>query len=88
MGTITTRWQTLATTRYVAPLAIPSNPAAHGGACLLQIRRDRLGGDLIGRRVNTNGRHQEISEPFAMDSETLERWQAIAAAAAHSLSIH
>lgn len=77
--TITTTWKTIAIVAFdgrVAPAHEPENRAAHGGVRLLQARRDRSG--LWGRRVNSNGRHKEFGEPFALDAETLEHWQSIA----------
>lgn len=77
--TITTTWKTIAIVAFdgrVAPAHEPENRAAHGGVQLLQARRGRDG--LLGRRVNSNGGHREVGEPFQLDAETLEHWQSIA----------
>lgn len=73
---ITKRWTTVATVGYQSINAIRQNPSAHGGVCHLQARKGANG--PIGRKVNTNGRHDEVGESFALDADTLERWERIA----------
>jgi hypothetical protein len=72
---ITTRWTTIATVGYQPGIAKDENPSAHGAVCHLQARRGVNG--LIGRKVNTNGRHSETSETFRLDAETLANWRKI-----------
>lgn len=74
---ITTRWTTIATVGYTASVSKNENRAAHGGVCHLQARKGANG--VIGRKVNTNGRHQEIGEAFPLDAATLARWERIEA---------
>ena len=74
---ITTRWTTIATVGYLPGIAKNENRAAHGAVCHLQARKGESG--IIGRKVNTNGRHQEISEAFPLDAETLAHWERIEA---------
>ena len=78
MNAITTKWTTLAITGYRGSVSRNEERRAHGGVCLLQVRRGANG--ILGRRVNSNGRHRETSEAFAMDDATLANWQAIAKA--------
>jgi hypothetical protein len=75
---LTSRFQTIAIVGFSAGVSRDQNPAAHGGVCLLQARIGTNG--QFGRKVNTNGRHKEIGEAFALDHDTLRHWQAIAAA--------
>lgn len=76
MTTITSRYTTIATVGYTGSVTRNENRAAHGGVCHLQARRGANG--IIGRRVNTNGRHQEVGEPFDLDANTLTHWERIA----------
>lgn len=72
---ITTRWTTIATVGYTASVSRHQNPAAHGAVCHLQARKGANG--TIGRKVNSNGRHEEIGESFPLDADTLARWESI-----------
>lgn len=78
MNAITTRWITLAITGYRGSVSRNEERRAHGGVCLLQVRRGANG--TLGRRVNSTGRFQEIGEAFKMDDATLASWEAIAKA--------
>jgi hypothetical protein len=73
---ITTRWTTIATVGDCGSVSRDENRSAHGGVCLLQARKGANG--TLGRKVNSNGRHQETGEAFPLDSETLARWERIA----------
>lgn len=77
--TITTKWQTLAITGYCGSVSRNEERRAHGGVCLLQVRRTK-DGTTQGRKVNSTGRFKEIGEPFLLDDKTLANWQAIAKA--------
>jgi hypothetical protein len=44
----------------------------------LQVRKGANG--LLGRKVNSNGRHEEKGEAFAIDADTLAHWGKIAKA--------
>lgn len=79
MTKITSKYTTIATVGYTGSVnSKRENRAAHGAVCHLQARKGVNG--LIGRRVNTNGRHQEVSEAFELDSDTLHHWECIAKA--------
>jgi hypothetical protein len=52
------------------------NPAAHGAVCLLQARINAKG-EQIGRKVNTNGRHEEVGNAFRLDNDTLSHWESM-----------
>lgn len=78
MAKITTKWTTVATVGYSSSVSRNENRSAHGGVCHLQARKGTNG--LLGRKVNTNGRHEEKSESFDLDSETLTHWEKIAKA--------
>jgi hypothetical protein len=72
MFKITTKFQTVATTGYVGPVSRNENRAAHGGIRHLQARKGKKG--LLGRYVNSNGRHQEVGESFPMHQLQLSQW--------------
>ena len=75
---ITTKFKTIAVVGFTRSVSSRSyNPSAHGGVCLLQARRTPAG-KLLGRRVNSNGRHSETGESFELSESGLEHWQAIA----------
>lgn len=73
---ITSKWQTVATVGYTGSVSRDENRAAHGAVCHLQARKGKNG--LIGRKVNSNGRHHEVGEAFALDAEMLAHWERIA----------
>ena len=75
--TITTRWKTIATVGYRGCVnSHDSNPCAHGAVCHLEARRNAYG-ELLGREVNSNGRHQETGKAFSLTAERLAEWQRI-----------
>ena len=74
--TITTKWTTIATVGFRGSVSRDENRAAHGAVCHMQAREGKNG--LLGRKVNTNGRHQEIGKAFDLDSATLSHWESIA----------
>jgi len=77
---VTNTWATLAIVGYrgsVAESARDENRAAHGGVCLLQVRRNKAG-LRIGRRVNSNGSHKEFGKAFPLFAQTLAQWEMIA----------
>ena len=78
MTKITTKWTTVATVGYRGSVSRDENRSAHGGVCHLQARKGANG--ILGRKVNTNGRHEEKGEAFALDAETLAHWESIAKA--------
>ena len=74
---ITTKYTTLCTVGYTGSVSRDENRAAHGGVCHIQVRRGANG--LLARKVNSNGRHQEISESFIPTAEQMKNWESIAA---------
>lgn len=72
---LTSKFQTVATVGYTGSVSSNQNRAAHGAVCLLQARRTADG--IVGRRVNSNGRHSEVGKAFALDADTLAQWQRI-----------
>ena len=70
-------FETVAIVGFSGSVSRDENRSAHGGVCLLQARRNAKG-EIIGRKVNSNGRHQEVGESFRLDLETLEQWERIA----------
>lgn len=78
MAKITTKWTTVATVGYSGSVSRNENRAAHGAVCHLQARKGANG--LLGRKVNTNGRHEEKGEAFDLDADTLGHWGTIAKA--------
>ena len=76
MTEVSVRWKTIATVGFTHSVGSNVNRAAHGGVCHLQARITKTG--LVGRKVNSNGLHQEVGEPFAIDEEVLANWERIA----------
>ena len=72
---LTTKFKTIATVGYTGSVSRDENRAAHGAVCHLQARKTPTG--ILGRKVNTNGRHQEIGPSFSLDTETLAHWMTI-----------
>ena len=80
MSKVTNRFSTIATVGFVGSVSRKNeNRAAHGAVCHLQARR--TAGGLRGRKINSNGRHSEVGESFALDADTLAQWQRIARSA-------
>lgn len=79
MMKISSKWTTVATVGFTGSVSREENRAAHGAVCHLEARQGRSG--LRGRKVNSNGRHHEVGESFALDADTLAHWQSIAKAA-------
>lgn len=74
---LTMRWRTVATVCFTHEVSKDENKAAHGGVCLLQLRKGKY--SVFGRKINVNGLHKEVGEPFLVDDYTKERWLALAA---------
>jgi hypothetical protein len=66
------RWATAAIVGYTGAVSRDEDRRAHGGVCLLQLRRSRSG--ILARKVNSNGRHEEIGTPWTPDAETVAHW--------------
>jgi len=80
MTKITSKYTTIATVGYSGSVSSKNeNRSAHGAVCHLQARKGANG--IIGRKVNTNGRHQEVGEAFELDADTLAHWERIAKSA-------
>ena len=76
MVTLTNKYKTIATVGYTGSVSSKNeNRAAHGAVCHLQARKTTDG--LKGRKVNSNGRYQEIGQAFDLDAETLSHWERI-----------
>jgi hypothetical protein len=76
MNAITTTWKTIAIVGYSGAVASPQNYDAHGGVCLLEARQAKSG--LLGRKVNSTGRHREVGKPFSLTADQLAQWQKLA----------
>jgi hypothetical protein len=73
---ITSKFQTVATVGFSCSVnSSNQNPAAHGAVCHLQARKTADG--IVGRKVNSNGRHSETGRSFPLDADTLAQWQRI-----------
>lgn len=80
MVKITAKYTTVATVVYTGSVNSKNeNRAAHGAVCHLQARKGANG--IVGRKVNSNGRHQEIGDSFPLDADTLAHWERIAKSA-------
>lgn len=75
---ITSKYQTICTTGYKGSVSRNENPAAHGGVCHVQVRRSN--GRVLARRVNSNGRHDEIGEAFEPTDDEIAHWDSLAKA--------
>ena len=74
---LTSKFTTVATVGYQGSLnSRNENRSAHGAVCHLQARRNSAG-EIVGRKINSNGRHQETGVAFALDSDTLAQWERI-----------
>lgn len=74
---ITSKWQTVAIVGFTGSVnPYDENRAAHGAVTLLQARR--AGDKILGRRVNSNGRHSETSNSFVLSDDEIKNWKAIA----------
>jgi len=73
---LTHRWQTICTVGYTGSVSSDENRSAHGGVCHCQARLARTG-EIIGRKANSNGRHEEVGEPFVIDEGRVRHWAAI-----------
>lgn len=74
---LTNRWKTICTLAYDGSVSRYENRAAHGGVCLHQARVTR-DGRIMGRKVNTNGLHEEVGEPFEIDADRVAHWHSLA----------
>ncbi len=75
---LTRTWRTIAVVRHYGAVSRYEDPRAHAGVCLLQARTGKHG--ALGRRVNSAGRHYEVSEVFGLTAETLAQWRSVQAA--------
>ena len=73
---LTSRWQTICTVGYTGSVSRDENRSAHGGVCHCQARLSK-DGTIMGRKVNSNGRHEEVGEPFAIDEDRVMHWASI-----------
>ena len=65
MVTLNNQWQKVYTVEFTGALSTAHpNPAAHGGTCDIEMRRD-CSGRLQARLVNRNGDHLETGNPFS-----------------------
>ena len=69
---LTTRWNTACTVGYTASVSREENRSAHGGVTHVQVRRGARG--IIARKVNSNGRHQEVGATFTPTAEQIQHW--------------
>ena len=73
---LTSRYQTIATVGYTGSVSRNENRSAHGGVCLLQARRT-ASGQILARKVNSNGRHQEVGQSCTIDADQLAHWESM-----------
>lgn len=76
MITLTNKWKTICTIGYSATVnPWNENRSAHGGVCHCQARTKD--GKILARKVNSNGRAEEIGRPYEIDKDQLEHWERI-----------
>lgn len=74
---VTMRWKTICTVCFRGAVdALKENPAAHGNVCHFQVRKNAFG-EVLGRKVNSNGSHREVGKAFLIDDATLARWESL-----------
>lgn len=73
---LTARWKTIVALGYECSVSRNENRAAHGGVCLHQARLSK-DGRIMGRKVNSNGRHEEVGEPFEIDADRVAHWESL-----------
>lgn len=64
-------WRTVCTLPYSHPLRENQDPRAHGGHCVVEVRKVR--GRLQARKVNVNGQYRECGDAYAIDDAELTR---------------
>lgn len=74
--TLTNRWKTICILGYNGSVSREGNRSAHGGVCLHQARKAK-DGRIMARKVNTNGRHEEVGDTFEIDADRLAHWQSL-----------
>lgn len=74
---MTTKYQTICTVGYTGSVSRDENRAAHGAVCHIQARK-ASNGRILARKVNSNGRHQEVGESFEATAEQVAHWESIA----------
>jgi hypothetical protein len=74
---LTSKFTTIATVGFSHSVSYDENRAAHGGVCHLQARRNNKG-VVLGRYVNSNGRHSETGEAFPLTADLLAHWERLA----------
>jgi len=74
--TLTNRWKTICILGFNGSVSREENRSAHGGVCLHQARQAR-DGRIMARKVNSNGRHEEVGETFEIDADRLAHWQSL-----------
>jgi hypothetical protein len=77
-ATVTSKYQTICTVGYTGSVSRDENRAAHGGVCHIQLRHGANG--IRARKVNSNGRFEEIGPSFVPTAEQVSHWEAIAKA--------
>jgi hypothetical protein len=73
------RWRTVAIVGYTGPVSRDEDRRAHGGVCFLQLRNEPKFG-IRARKVNSNGRHSEVGDPWTPDADTVAHWLRIGGA--------
>jgi hypothetical protein len=74
---LTTRWKTICITGYTRSVGGDDyNPAAHGGVCLCQARRNAKG-EILARFVNSNGKHDKVGKSFLADADLVFHWESV-----------
>jgi hypothetical protein len=75
---ISSKYATICTVGYQGSVSRLENRSAHGAVCHIQVRR--ANGRMLARKVNANGRHQEVGESFEPTAEQVAHWESVAKA--------
>jgi|694.fasta_scaffold06344_5 hypothetical protein len=70
---ITTKYTTICTVGYTGSVGGRQDQRAHGGVCHIEVRKVKSG--IIARKVNSNGRYQEIGKAFTPTTEEIAHWE-------------
>lgn len=73
---LNSRWKTICTVGFRGSVSRDENRAAHGSVCHCQARV-ATDGSIMGREVNSNGRHEEVGEPYEIDDDRVNHWATI-----------
>lgn len=70
---LTSRFSTICVMGYNGSVSKHQDPRAAGGVKLCQARQAK-DGTIFGKYINSNGKFQEVGEPFVMQQSEIDHW--------------